>query len=526
MRSRRRQACEGCHARKSRCLPGNSADTCKRCEENDLSCEAHEARTRRRKIPRKELRFVDVASKLQATSEHSFGHELLVALQVQAVSPSKWPALETLTHERGQELCEHYRRLATAVPFAIYPSSVAPQKLLSTSPILLLSIILSASSSCLELERHCEDIFRHTLADRVIIKGQRSLELLQSLLTYLIWYPHRFDPSTQQYYQFLQLALGMAADLGLYKQFKHGKFAQAINDLNTVRTFLLCYYLGCGCGILGFDRPDVMRCVEKLRAAAGVLAEGSDNPLDKEAPAIVELMHIVAQQWDCLSSTDTARLASLDSTTSQEMWRTAHYRSTLSSATKSSYHFISAYSIIKSAGYRSLPAQKIGTCVDHLVALLSNVLDQDISYLFFLGGVEWGHVLTSLFLLPKLETSLPVKSTEPRTAPLTFQHVGDFRNLLHKIRSETDTNSTLNAPHFSDWIEKILAAVEKQTISRLRSPTADAGLNNEETAHELVNSFVDDGKHDGSHTNGNTRHLQELGTEDFWTDFMSDWLHW
>ncbi|KAK4938344.1 hypothetical protein LTR10_021228 [Elasticomyces elasticus] len=476
---------------------------------------------------RKGLRFVDVTSKLHEANEHSFGHELLVALQIQAESLSKWPALAALSHEQCRKLCEHYRRLANAVPFAIHPPSTDPQHLLSTSPLLLLSIILSASSSCPELERQCEDTFRHVLADRAIIRGQRSLELLQSLLTYLIWYPHRFDPSNQQFYQFLQLALGMAADLGLYKQFSHAKSTEATDGLSTVRTFLLCYYLGCGCGILGFDRPDVMRCVEKVRVAAGLLAEGSDNPLDKEAPAIVELMHIAAQQWDCLSSTDTARLASLDSSTNLEMWRVTHFRPTLSAVLKSSYYFISAYGIIKSTKSRSLPAQTIRTCVEHLVALLSNVLDQDISYLFLLGAVEWGHVLTSLFLLPKLETSLPVDSAEQRKAPFTFQYVGGFRNLLHKIRIETDTNSTLNTPHFFDWIEKILAAVEKQTLSRLHSSTTDAGgLNSEETAHELVNSFVDDEKHGGSRTENDLRQLQETTTEDFWTDFMSDWLHW
>lgn len=466
-----------------------------------------------------------MTSALQAANEHTFGDELLVALQVQTEASNKWPRLATLSYERCKSFCEHYQRLVNAVPFAIRPSSMAPRSLLSTSPILLLSIILSASSSFRELEMECEDVFRHVLAERAIVKGQRSLELLQSLLTYLIWYPHRFDPSTQQYFQFLQLALSMAADLGLYRK-TFDMHTVEPEGLNPVRTSLLCYYLSCGSGILGFDRPDSMRCIEKLKAAAEVLARSSDRPLDQQAPAIIELMYIVAQQWDRLSHPDRARLELADSTTRLEAWKATHFRSTMSPAIKTSYHFISAYGIVKSTGRRSLPAHTIHACVEHLAALLSNVLDQDISYLFLLGAVEWGHVLTSLFLLPKLETSLPADSPQAKTAPVTFEYVARFRNLLGKIRNGTHANSTLNTPHFFGWIEKILSAVEKQTISRLQSSATEAGLNSEETAHELVNSFVDGEKHDGPGVNGQTRPTRGTTTEDFWTDFMSDWLHW
>lgn len=409
----------------------------------------------------------------------------------------------------------------------------------SASPLLLLSMILSASSSCPDLEAQCEDIFRRVLAERVVLKGQRSLELLQSLLTYLLWHHHRYDPETQQYFQFLQLALGMAADLGLYTRFKQpgGISVQSAEDFNVVRTFLLCYYLSCGTGILGYDRPDSMQSIQELKHAAGLVAQGSKDVLDRQAPAMLALMHVLAQQRDHLNRSGRTESQSGSFSTALESWEASQLSYESPPIVRCTYHFVYAYGLLKGSVPSSLTARVYQTCLDHLVVVLSTILEQDVPHLVLLGIAEWGHLLTTLFLLPRLETSLAATTSSHtsghKDTPLTFHYIGRFRDALREIKVKAQHNIVLGTHTFFGWLDKILSAVETQTTSRVSSSSsakADTREQGDTSAYELVNSFLDDQDGDASGAEHllakNRAHNEGSNTEDFWVDFMSDWLNW
>ncbi|OQV09831.1 hypothetical protein CLAIMM_13913 [Cladophialophora immunda] len=569
MRARCRQACEACRARKSRCLPGSSDETCKRCEISGVVCVPHEAI--RRTAPQKRVRGRFASGNgnipvrawgVTALKEHgdqghrlggpstsgtiqspspgvrdasnTLGCILLTALDAREPSPGCWVALRSACAHQCSMFLDRYRDMVEVVPFAIQLPPVPLDDLLSSSPILLLAAILTGSSSDPEFEKQAGEVYRHVLAHRVIVRGQKSMELLQSLLTYMLWYHHRFDPETLQYYQLLQLANGMVADLGLPRRFaRDGDFStRADEDVNAIRAFLLCFYLNCGGGVLGYDRPENMRCIESLRNAAKLLVELSPGSLDKEAPAVVELMHLVSLHRGDGNPPEHRFIPS----EGLAQWRATYLRSETSVTLRSSYHFVAAYSVLRSSSSKNMSSKDVVLCVEHFEALLSNILDQRLSYIVQLGIIEWAHLITTFFLLARLDRPKTLGldgAVSLGRPPLTHQHVGRFRALMEKLTMQAGADAASEAPHLMSWLDKILTAATQQASSSQTFQHLDqneSGHRHEESAYELVNSFLDDkGRvrdHDPGEAAALKNHARQRGEEDFWTDFMSDWLNW
>jgi len=125
-------------------------------------------------------------------------------------------------------------------PFVIIPANTSCATLTQVKPFLMLGILLVASIGDEEFQNACDLLFRNALATKAIVNGERSLELLQGLLVYLAWHHHYMDRETQQLYQYIQLAVGMAIDLGPYKQLPKNisdeAAAREFQSLTTVET--------------------------------------------------------------------------------------------------------------------------------------------------------------------------------------------------------------------------------------------------------------------------------------------------
>ena len=100
-------------------------------------------------------------------------------------------------------------------PFVIVPEAVGSPPLSKTKPFVLLAIFVVTSAFDIDFQRASFQLFRQTLATKVIVNGERSLELLQGLLIVLAFHHHYLRRDTQQIYQWLQLAIGMVIELGL-----------------------------------------------------------------------------------------------------------------------------------------------------------------------------------------------------------------------------------------------------------------------------------------------------------------------
>ncbi|EHY60370.1 hypothetical protein HRR83_000129 [Exophiala dermatitidis] len=582
MSSRRQQACEACRARKLRCLPGSTTDTCKRCESSRTTCVPHRPIKRRAPSRRRGgYRFVDkvidspgsalpeehqqnvlATDKLDSTnpaepripagvddpSVRTFGQILLEQLHIEHYQSREWAAFEAMTHERCLTILGHYsKRLVPAVPFAlILPDWPLEDLVFKWHPVLLLAMIVAGSSCYLDLQRQADTIFRTVLADRVIVKGERSLELFQALLTCLAWYQHRFDPRTQQFYQLLQLAIAMAADLGLAKSFAstaenhkdNGDMhpIQSLDELNEIRAFSLAYYLNCGAAVLGYDRPENMHCIRSLRNAADILARSSfmPLPLDIEGPGIIELMHIAAQHRASLNALENEEIlqpCDCHAATALKLWESKYLRASTPCVVKSSYHFISTYLLLKPlGGHHQAPSPTdIVSCLDLFQAQLRNILDQGPVYLVMFGLIEWAPILTYLYLLPRLEVSAvvsaPVGLTAEDRTPCTTRMISRFRAQLDRLRAEALIDPTLNAYNFFSWLERIFSAIEQNALA-LQAPhplhVPHATVNGGDSAYDILDPFHHpDGRRSSQQQRQATPNMDSV-----WVDFMSDWLQW
>lgn len=474
---------------------------------------------------------------LTGSGHTGFGYGLLASLDIREPVPDNWSVFGDARPQQCRIFLDHYKAMVQTVPFGLQLPETTLEDLRLSCPILLLSVILTASSSFPGMEKQADDIFRRVLADRVIVKGQQSLELFQSLLIYLTWYHHRFDMETQQYYQFLQLANGMAADLGLPKKFAKSQSTSPTptNNVNEIRAFLLCYYLNCGAAALGFDRPETMQCIASLRNAAHVLVQISNEHFDQQAIAVTELMHLVAQHQINLCEFQESRVAPKVLETTLQGWRDAYPQALSSPAIKSSFHFITAYGILKSVSSSTPSTAEIEICLSHFETLLSNMLEQGSPYMVNLGIVEWSHLITTLFLLVRLEVSSAITSDHaatPGRTPVTKLYLERIYALVNDLEVQARISPCLLAPTLLGWLHRILEAVKKRTT--MNDTQTRRGLYQarepEESAYELVNSFIQ-GKGQMAHrmpenSGGAIHGNQNANVEDFWTDFMSDWLNW
>lgn len=128
---------------------------------------------------------------------------------------------DLLPFENAQALLTRFRnKTIPQFPLILLPSKTTTLSALATSkPTLLLALFTAASSSgpgLLFKTLHAELTKR--LAMRVIVNGERSLELVQALLVMEVWYciPEDGEEGVN-FYQWIHVAATMALQLGLGK---------------------------------------------------------------------------------------------------------------------------------------------------------------------------------------------------------------------------------------------------------------------------------------------------------------------
>lgn len=89
------------------------------------------------------------------------------------------------------EQAEGYIRMArdkvATFPFVVIPPDVTLDDLRRQRPFLLLTILACSAVDSLKLQDALDEEIRETLSKRAMLKGEKSLDLIQGLLVYLSW---------------------------------------------------------------------------------------------------------------------------------------------------------------------------------------------------------------------------------------------------------------------------------------------------------------------------------------------------
>ena len=189
----------------------------------------------------------------------------------------------------------YVHEMAPVLPFVVFPQGTRGEDVRRTKPILFLAI-LSAACNTIRPDIHSvlvNEIMR-TYADRVVLRGEKTMELVQALLISTTWYAPPDKYEELNFNQLIHMAAVLAIDLGMGKRMKtpnmgmYKEYAQKVpfpTSLNpeapeTRRTWLGCYFM-CANASMSLRRPLLIRWTGYMDDSLQLL-ESSPEALDSD----------------------------------------------------------------------------------------------------------------------------------------------------------------------------------------------------------------------------------------------------
>ncbi|RDW83663.1 Zn(II)2Cys6 transcription factor [Aspergillus mulundensis] len=247
---------------------------------------------------------------------------------------SSWVTDLGLSMTALDQLLDDFRGMASYFPFVVIPSGWTAASMAEDRPFLLLSAVASASSTYSNLQRALVEELKGILSHRVVMAGEKDLDLLQGLLVHLAWFHFYLDPRSQQTYQYLQLAIGMVVDLRLDKKIADLMENDAIpSDLDSheiCRAYLGCYYLSSTMAT-ATSKPDNFSFSEHILSCARMLQQDHKFPTDDLMYPTIKLQQFT---WEVRDTYQLGSIATNWSHPDRFMARLQEWWSTLSEDTQ------------------------------------------------------------------------------------------------------------------------------------------------------------------------------------------------
>lgn len=201
-----------------------------------------------------------------------------------------------------------YAQLISYFPFVELRPGADIISMVASRPVLTLAICTVASGALPDVQSRLSQAFRYALSSKVVLGGERSMDVLTGFLVFLAW--HHYYMSQHQLYQQLSLLAGMAADLGLYNR-AYLPPEDPSSALERDRAFVGCYYICSHLSAVGFDRPNPLRWTNHLRTCAESAAASGGMPSDRALVANLELSCVIDDMEDGIrQSTESLQVAS------------------------------------------------------------------------------------------------------------------------------------------------------------------------------------------------------------------------
>lgn len=243
--------------------------------------------------------------------------------------------------EMAAELFSRYKsQMVRHLPGVVFPPSTTVAELRRTKPVLFLSIMAAASGENHSLQRVLQKELMQIFAEKVIVVGEKSLELVQALNVAVIWYwpPEYFEEL--KFYQLIHIAAVMALDIGLGRRAAPrggnkggGGVSGAIGtgtgsmgwrenpnrrnpppdptSLESRRTWLTCFYLAANTS-MSLHRPNLIRWTPFMAESMEVLETSPDAaPTDKYFCHLVWTHHLGEQIGTQFSMDDPSAVVNI-----------------------------------------------------------------------------------------------------------------------------------------------------------------------------------------------------------------------
>jgi len=203
--------------------------------------------------------------------------------------------------------------MAPHMPAVVFSRGTTAADIRKSKPTLFLAILSAgASTDHPEVQKMFTKEVMQIYADRIVCRGEKSLELIQALLVSTIWYwpPEHFEEL--KFYQLIHLAAVMGIDININKKNKPCKTPKSMAGLwkdhawrrtafpdaasiESRRTWVSCYFLCCNAA-MGLRRPNLVRWTSYMGECIEVLETSPEAaPSDKLLCQWVRSQHIAEE---------------------------------------------------------------------------------------------------------------------------------------------------------------------------------------------------------------------------------------
>ncbi|RAH77707.1 hypothetical protein BO86DRAFT_450814 [Aspergillus japonicus CBS 114.51] len=216
--------------------------------------------------------------------------------------------------------------MALLIPMVVFPHGTKMEDVRQKKPVLFHAIIAVAVGTIQpQAQIPLVNDFYKVIAERVVVKGEKSLELVQALLVCCNWYTPPDNFEELKFYQLTHMAVTLAMDVGLYrKSMPRGKQMNLLKDIiakkssevldpdspETRRTWLACYFVAVQVAV-SLRRVNLVRwlpymdeCVEILEKSPAAL------PSDKTMVRWAKLAQIIEEIYVQFASDDIPSVVS------------------------------------------------------------------------------------------------------------------------------------------------------------------------------------------------------------------------
>ncbi|KAH7321689.1 hypothetical protein BKA65DRAFT_86585 [Rhexocercosporidium sp. MPI-PUGE-AT-0058] len=387
-----RRSCESCRAFKGRCNPSpDDPHRCLRCVKDGKRCVFLEAKPRPKRAKNARLRVAEMEEKLEgllalvaanvsnqsvneapvpapATQPASVSHELSMLLpetntpdltsayatpssssnQSELRVPQQHPAFVYpifdnlqdpvskgfISLTQADDALRTFRSKQNAFPFVVVPPNISIDSLRRQRPFLFLAMICCANEHNYKLQQHIELELRESLSRRILVNGEKSLDLLQGILIYLTWYHYYFHPEREQIYQLCQMAVAMTVDLKLDKPLHQGQShfnasdimpflghsLPSLAEIEAMRAYLGCYFLTSSI-CQGLRKPSNMKHNRHVKTCTQTIANAALAESDHLIPCVIRLRQLSEEVNQAFNYDSNVHLPQLDAVRTEILGR-------------------------------------------------------------------------------------------------------------------------------------------------------------------------------------------------------------
>lgn len=103
------------------------------------------------------------------------------------------PKKPSLSMSQANQMVQSFCRRNECFPFVVLSENTTAEELSKQRPFLLLSILVVTSDINPVLQKSLDERFRKVVATRIVMQGEKSMDYLQGLITYLAWFVRNLE---------------------------------------------------------------------------------------------------------------------------------------------------------------------------------------------------------------------------------------------------------------------------------------------------------------------------------------------